>query len=360
MMLSIDAHISQPFQLTLQTSFDAQGITGVWGTSGCGKTSLLRLISGLEKVENAQVVFNKITWQDENNFIPPNKRNIGYVFQEQRLFPKLTVEKNLSLLKKNKASYWKQLIEDFYLQPLLKKFPTQLSGGEKQRVAIVRALYQQADLLLLDEPVSAMDKKLRKRVLENLQHHIQLQSIPALYVSHDIQEHAFLADRLLTFKHQTVQVMSVSNIQSLSLQEDEDNFFSMLSCHVIEVQEEYGMTLLNWNGQTLYADILPRNPHQNLKCILMAKSVSIHRSIEEQTSIMNRIKGKVSKITFLNNQRCLVDVDCHGADLRAEISKASYHKLHLKEEENIDVAFKACALQTLGTVDSPECKTLNA
>lgn len=179
----------------------------LFGHSGAGKTTLLRILAGLTKPDNGRIVFNDIVWFDSEKKInlPPQERNVGYMFQDYALFPNMTVEKNISFgqKEKNKEEVDK-LLELFDLEILKKQHPEKLSGGQKQRVALARALAAKPNVLLLDEPLSALDFDMRLALQHEIRKAHELLNTVTIMVSHDLQEVFHLASSVITLKNGTV------------------------------------------------------------------------------------------------------------------------------------------------------------
>ena len=176
------------------------GITALEGPSGSGKTLLLRSIAGLEKGANGSILFGDIVWQSQNRFVAPQARRIGYVFQDTRLFEHLDVAGNLAYGHKRAGAAPEvlQIVSAALdLGGLLHRQVNALSGGEKQRVALGRALAMQPQLLLLDEPLSGLDQARKAEILPYIARAVQATRCPAIYVSHERRETAFLADRIM-------------------------------------------------------------------------------------------------------------------------------------------------------------------
>ena len=190
------------FRLNIDLAIAGKGVTAIFGPSGCGKTTLLRAIAGLERIDNGYLSVGDQIWQDANQFLAPHKRSVGYVFQEPSLFDHLSVHRNIEYgLKraqfKDDSGAIDQAIELLDIGHLGARMPNQLSGGEQQRVAIARALAAKPKLLLLDEPLAALDETLKAEILPYLESLHRDLDIPVLYVSHSRQEVARLADQLL-------------------------------------------------------------------------------------------------------------------------------------------------------------------
>ena len=195
------------FQLSVDSSFPAQGVTAIFGHSGCGKSTLLRCIAGLEKPRKAYLNINSGIWDDSANNVSlaAHQRRIGYVFQEASLFPHLSVLKNLEFGVKrsqsiNSVNQMAQAIDLLDLECLLNRKPEWLSGGERQRVAIARALAVCPELLLMDEPLSALDMTRKREILPFLQRVHREMEIPILYVSHSPAEVKRLAGHLIVME----------------------------------------------------------------------------------------------------------------------------------------------------------------
>ena len=205
MSLQVDiCHINTHFSLKLKCQFPATGISGIFGHSGTGKTTLLRCIAGLEPAASGSINFHDQQWLTKSNGATlAEHRKVGMVFQDSRLFPHLSVEKNLLLAQqqvKNPSVSIAKLCDDFSITALLNKSANQLSAGQQQRVAIVRSLLAQPQLLLLDEPLSALDHQAKKQLMAALKEFSAQHSLPMLYVSHSPTELAYLCDQLLIIK----------------------------------------------------------------------------------------------------------------------------------------------------------------
>ncbi|MBK7612995.1 MAG: molybdenum ABC transporter ATP-binding protein [Burkholderiales bacterium] len=189
------------FSLDVDLHLPGRGVTALFGPSGSGKTTLLRCIAGLERAPHGRLSFKGTPWQDERLWLPTHRRPLGFVFQEASLFPHLTVQQNLHygmkrLATPNRASL-DQAIDLLGIGGLLSRKPDHLSGGERQRVGIARALAVGPQVLLMDEPLAALDLQRKREVLPYLERlHAQL-DIPILYVSHAPDEVARLADHLV-------------------------------------------------------------------------------------------------------------------------------------------------------------------
>ena len=191
-MINIDV-IKQltTFSFEFKQMVPCQGVTAILGVSGAGKSTLINLINGLIKPDQGKISLNDVTLvaTKQNIFVPPEQRNIGTVFQDALLFPHLRVIKNLTYGAKNiNRQKFDEIINVLNINHLLKRYPVMLSGGEKQRVAIGRALLTNPQLLLMDEPLSALDMPRKKELLSYIDILVNELKVPIIYVTHNINE----------------------------------------------------------------------------------------------------------------------------------------------------------------------------
>jgi molybdate transport system ATP-binding protein len=240
-----------------------RGITALFGRSGCGKTTLLRAIAGLERAPGGRLVVSGEPWQDAHIFVPPHRRALGYVFQETSLFPHLSVRRNLEygmrrVPANERTLHWDEVVDWLGLAPLIRQQPHQLSGGQRQRVAIGRALLSSPRLLLMDEPLAALDAGARAEILPYLDQLHQRLAIPVLYVSHSVEEVVRLADHLVCLEAGRVawQGEAADGLAHLGVTAGH-------SARV--VAREDGWTVLEIEGQTLRLPGLDANPGDALR-----------------------------------------------------------------------------------------------
>lgn len=185
------------FTLTFEQSIECKGITAILGVSGSGKSTLLNLINGLSKPDTGSICLNGTTLVniEQRKFIKPQRRQIGTVFQDALLFPHFKVSKNLRYgMPSSMESRLNEIIEVLNIQQLLNRYPAMLSGGEKQRVAIGRAILSNPQLLLMDEPLSALDMPRKRELISYILRLVNEIAIPILYVTHNINEVKALAN----------------------------------------------------------------------------------------------------------------------------------------------------------------------
>ncbi len=189
-------------------SLDNGSILGIQGGSGSGKSTVLRVIAGLEEPTKGKISINNQVIYDKDIFIEPEKRNIGMVFQDYALFPHLTVEKNILFGVDNKEKATEILQEMLALtniSELAKRYPYELSGGQQQRVAIARTLARKPSLLLLDEPFSSLDAELRTKLRVEIQEIVKKSQITTIFVSHDKEDIVSISDYIMLFKNGSIE-----------------------------------------------------------------------------------------------------------------------------------------------------------
>lgn len=286
-----------PLPLSLNCQINGSGVTAIFGPSGAGKTTLLRAIAGLHYQPGAELSYGEHIWQSADCFVPPQKRRLGYVFQEPGLFPHLDVAGNLLFAKKRRFTaydpvYEKDVIDTLDITPLLSASVTTLSGGERQRVAIARALLSGPDLLLLDEPLAALDEPRKKAILRYLNRIQAKLRLPMLYVSHSRDEVIQLADQVLLLDKGRLAgsgtphevFADVSHPQQLEC---------VLAGTVVEQQTQWHLLSLDCGGFKVW---LPDSGHQlgeSLRIRIEPKDVSISLNQNTQSSMLNILPASV-------------------------------------------------------------------
>ncbi len=201
--IKIDKKYKQGFRLQVNLSIKEGLFLSVFGQSGAGKTTLLKILAGLESVDSGLIRMGSKTWLDSGKALPPQKRKIGYVFQDYALFPNMTVWQNLKygLPKGESTRIIFELMEVLNIENLKKRKPGSLSGGEKQRVAIARSLVRKPNLLLLDEPLSSVDLQNRRAIQEYISHIHQHFQLTTIMVSHDVSDIYRMSDRVIEIEN---------------------------------------------------------------------------------------------------------------------------------------------------------------
>ncbi|MEG9529856.1 molybdenum ABC transporter ATP-binding protein ModC [Mannheimia indoligenes] len=337
--------------LNVNLEIPAQGVTAIFGRSGAGKSSLINLIAGLATAQSGFIELNGHVLFDSQKGInlPPEKRNIGYVFQEHRLFPHYSVEKNLKYgYKRSDSADFLQIVELLGISHLLDRYPESLSGGEKQRVAIGRALLSSPDILLMDEPLSALDLPRKQELLDYLDKLATQLNIPILYVSHSLEEIVRLADQLLLLNNGKVMAFdSVVNVWYNPVFSDwqpNNQRISLLELPIKEQQPSYNMLGLGLNEQRLWIHQLPRHQiGENLRVTIASKDVSISLQKPMQSSIRNVLKGDIQKIEN-HLDRVDVAVLVENQTIWSTISLWDFDELSLKEGQEVYLQVKSVSL----------------
>lgn len=304
-MGSIDARFKLDwpgFSLDVDLSLPGRGVTALFGPSGSGKTTLLRCLAGLERAPLGRLVVNGDVWQDSARWLPTHQRPIGYVFQEASLFAHLTVLGNLRYgLKRSNADQrvsLDQAIELLGIAPLLDRKPDLLSGGERQRVAMARALAVSPQLLLMDEPLAALDLQRKREILPYLERLHEALSIPVFYVSHSPDEVARLADHLVAMDNGRVlasgPLAETLARLDLPIRLGEDAG-AVLEGTVGEVDERWHLVRIDFPGGSLWTRDQGLPPGRRVRVRVRASDVSL---AEEPgiSSIQNVLRGEVDAV----------------------------------------------------------------
>jgi molybdate transport system ATP-binding protein len=329
------------FQLNVEFTLPDKGVTALFGPSGSGKTSCLRAMAGLERLPNSFFQVGNKVWQDESQgiFVPTNQREIGYVFQEASLFPHLNVQQNLEfglnrLAKEKRKVKPDSVIELLGIGPLLSRPPAALSGGERQRVAIARALLTSPKLLLMDEPLSALDRQLKREILPYLEGLHRELSIPVVYVSHAPDEVARLADHVIMLD-QGKRICSGA-IKEIMVDPRFASLFGdgagTLFEGTVTAQHDDLITEVSAEQLTLRLTRRPLPIGFPIRCRIYASDVSLCTQEPTHSSILNIFPGRVLRIDDGEQVgKILVTVElAKGQKLLAQISSYSVNRLQLQ------------------------------
>lgn len=333
------------------------GVTALFGPSGCGKTTALRCIAGLERLADGYFALGDGTvWQDGGSFVPPHRRAVGYVFQEASLFPHLSVTENLRFGLKRCAAAEKPVAFDevvalLGLAKMLDRSPNRLSGGERQRVAIGRALLSQPRLLLMDEPLSALDRFSKDEILPYLERLHDALSIPVIYVSHDIAEVERLADRIVLLKGGRVaaagSIADVLSDPALPLSRRADASV-ILDGIVTAVDGGYGLTRLSVAGAELLVPGALGEIGTRRRVRVPAGDVSLCREVPRETTILNVLPVRIESIMPAGPHQVglLLRLGAAGGGdrLLARISRKSLDALALAAGDLVHAQIKGVAL----------------
>ncbi|WP_105625044.1 molybdenum ABC transporter ATP-binding protein ModC [Cronobacter malonaticus] len=323
-------------RLTVNETLPGSGITAVFGVSGAGKTSLINAISGLTRPQHGRIVLNDRVLSDTetDTFLPPEKRRVGYVFQDARLFPHYNVRGNLKYgMAKEMAAQFDKLVTLLGIEPLLDRLPGTLSGGEKQRVAIGRALLTAPELLLLDEPLASLDVPRKRELLPYLQRLAREINIPMLYVSHSLEEILHLADKVLVLEQGEVKAFgSLEDIWGSSVMHPwlpPEQQSSVLKVTVLEHHPHYAMTALALGDQHLWVNRIEKPLQTALHIRIQASDVSLVLQPPLQSSIRNILRARVAQC-YDDNGQVEVQLEVGSRTLWARISPWARDELAIK------------------------------
>jgi molybdate transport system ATP-binding protein len=346
----------QGFRLRIKTQIALTGITAIFGRSGCGKTSLLRAIAGLEPKITGDICFGEQVWLSDRYKCPAEQRRIGLVSQNDSLLPHLTVEQNLLFGYQRTSPDLRQLHpEDIYQQldltPLLHRSVQQLSGGQKQRVALGRALLAHPQLLLLDEPLSALDRIGRQEIVPYLRQVLIDINIPVLFVSHQLEDVVQLADDLLLI--QQGQLKAQGALAKLLHSEPELQSEAMSVLYARQLPKEPSLPSsvcqLELSEQRILLPASP-SPSTNLpkmcRLRIRAKDVSVSLRPLEQSSIQVQLPVQVTHWQAASStaELFLYLSLSDGQQLLAQISQYSFDQLGIKKGCRLYANIKAAAI----------------
>lgn len=340
------------FTLDVELSIPDHGVTAIYGDSGCGKTTLLRAIAGLEYSQDAYLRVGHSLWQDGAFFIPPEKRSLGYVFQEASLFAHLNVRRNLEYgLKRVPQNDCKvsleRAIDLLGISHLLERSTEQLSGGERQRVAIARALATSPRILLMDEPLSALDLKRKQEIMPYLESLHDELKIPVLYVSHAPGEVARLADHLILLEDGKLKASGELDNMLTRLDlplAHGDKAAALIHATVAGHDNEFNLTYLDFPGGrfSVANKDLPVNHKVRLRVI--ARDVSLTLEHQSHTSILNIFPATVEEMTPEGTAQVMVRLLIQGVPLLARITRKSASILALEPGKQVFAQVKSVAL----------------
>ncbi|WP_299979781.1 molybdenum ABC transporter ATP-binding protein [uncultured Pseudoteredinibacter sp.] len=352
--LKIDCEINAKLKLIIDETLPAQGLCAIYGESGAGKTSLLRAIAGLNIYSEAYISFKGELWQDGARFKQTHKRNLAYVMQEANLLPHLTAKQNIlfALKRRNQRDQkstcanadFQKVIELMGVEGCLDRYPVQLSGGEKQRIALARALLTKPDLLLLDEPLSALDDNRKAELLPYIELiKSELQSC-ILYVTHSKRELAKLADRVLMVE-QGRYTLSEDIYSSLFPRNTALAKEVVFAAKVAAKESQWGMQVLDIAGRQIRLKDSGEKIGSIVNLCISAKDVSLSLERPERSSILNLLPATVIALQEMPDDFSVdILLDVSGQQLWASISRFSVQQMSLELGLNLWVQIKAAAI----------------
>jgi molybdate transport system ATP-binding protein len=329
MGLSVDISVPlRAFGLELALAARAETFALV-GPSGAGKTTVLRAIAGLVRPSRGRITLDGRVWFDGRVHVPPEERSVGYVFQDYALFPHLSVERNVTF-----GGAAGDLLERFGIARLAKARPDDLSGGERQRVALARALAREPRVLLLDEPLAALDVHTKAHVRAELREHLRAAGLPTVVVTHDFEDAAALADRIgVLVDGRLVQEGTAAELVAAPSSPFVAAFTgaNLLRGFAQPTQDGLTEVTLESGERVLSTDAA----EGAVGIVLYPWDVSLARAVVPD-SMQNHVRGRVASVVAVGNR-----VRVRVGPLVAEVTPRSAEQLELREGEPVVASFKA-------------------
>ncbi|MEJ5899252.1 molybdenum ABC transporter ATP-binding protein [Ochrobactrum teleogrylli] len=325
------------------------GVTALFGHSGAGKTTLLKMIAGTLRPESGRIAVGDFALFDADKGIdlPPEKRRIGYVFQEARLFPHMSVKRNLTYARwaghRQATRNFDEVVTLLGIEQLLDRRPTTLSGGERQRVAIGRALLSDPALLLLDEPLSSLDHARRQEILPFIERLRDESRVPVVYVSHEIDEVARLADEIVLLSGGKVTA-SGEAAEIFPLIDEGDGAGVLLEGTVASYDQSYKLAEIDLGGALFQLTDAGLKHGMHVRLRVRARDVSLARQAPDAISIRNVLPVIITGIEAGEGPNAQVSLDFHGRHLEARLTRRSVDDLGLRAGERVVALVKAVSV----------------
>ena len=351
--MTIQVDISHRLQkFSLEAKFRAErGLIALFGPSGSGKTTLVKIVAGLLKPDSGSVSVNGATLVDTARgiFVPVHQRQLGYVFQEGRLFPHLTVRQNLLYGKwfsgvsvsEGEVSRITDLLGIAHLEG---RHPGRLSGGEKQRVAIGRALLSSPRLLLLDEPLSSLDEARKQEILPYLERLREEENIPIVYVSHSAAEVARLSNTMVILSEGRVVATGPTSklMRRLDLiPATGDDPGALIEGVILSHSDADGLTTIRSRGGDWRVPRLDLTPGSRVRMRIRARDIIIAKQKPEDISALNAMPCVLRAVAAVSEAIADLELDCGGDILVARLTRASVDRLQLREGAAIFAIIKS-------------------
>ena len=355
------------FTLDVAIEVSSPGVVALFGRSGCGKTTLANIVAGLLRADEAHVEIDGVVLEGAGRYVPAERRRIGYVFQDARLFPHLDVLANLRYGEKRARRFassnsqpvsLEKIAPMLALEPLLSRRANQLSGGERQRVALGRALLSQPRLLLLDEPLASLDAARREEVLPYLERLRDELAIPIIYVSHQFEEVLRLATHVVLMERG--KVLSQGTLDDLSLHPElraivgADAVGAVLRGKVESFDGGTGLTGVRIGNNLLQLNLRGARVGSSVRAQLLARDVILATSRPENLSVRNMLTGTVARIVADDEDSDLVYVDVGGPCVLARVTRAASASLGLRPGLPIWVLVKTVSIRGHAFVEAPQ------
>lgn len=339
------------FSLAVDEEIPLHGITAIFGPSGSGKTTLLRVLAGLERDAAGEISLGDAVWQSETVFRPAHEREIGYVFQDGRLFAHMSVADNLRFARRphrpGPGIDYLDVVDALDLNRLLDRRPYSLSGGEQQRVAIGRALLSDPKLLLMDEPLSSLDTQRKREIVAYIEGLPDVFATPVLYVTHNRAEVLRLAERMLLLDDGRVRahgdVKTLFERIDLAPLTGRAEAGAMLEATV--VQHAGGMTQLAIDDQPLWMPAIDAAAGGTVRLQIPAREVAVAVQRPEQISIRNVLRCRIESIDVDDTIYAELTLAIDSQRLRARITRGALHDLDLRQGQAVYALIKTALFE---------------
>ena len=382
--LAIDIRLSRgDFSLRFDAELQLEGITAIFGPSGAGKTTLLRVVAGLEKGAAGRIALGGEIWQDTERrvMVPPHERHLGFVFQDGRLFPHLSVEGNLRFAaersrRRHRGAHgdsgarlgsgligsrpgrdrktgtltalehsMDSVVKALDLKDLLERAPDTLSGGEIQRVAMGRALLAAPRVMLLDEPLSALDLRRKAEIIPYIERLAGDFGVPVLYVTHNVDEVARLASSMVLLADGRMAAMGgvAEILERVELWPITGRLKAGSVLEAVAGETCDGMTSLEVGGETLRVPAIGVSAGALVHLRVQAKDVAIARERPERLSIRNVLPARLMSIEFAEAPFVELLLDVRGQHLRSRVTREAVDELGLREGQSVFALIKSVA-----------------
>ncbi|MGO7368835.1 molybdenum ABC transporter ATP-binding protein [Rhizobium ruizarguesonis] len=340
---------------SLDAAFTSErGVTALFGRSGSGKTSMIRIIAGLAHPDEGRVVLDGevLTETETGIFVPKHRRRFGYVFQEARLFPHLSIRANLSYgrwfaARPEHGESFDRIVDLLGIETLLERSPSKLSGGEKQRVAIGRALLSSPRLLLMDEPLAALDDARKAEILPYLQRLRDETDIPIVYVSHSIAEVARLANQVVIMRDGKVEATgpAIDILSRPSTASDRREAGAVLEGTVESFDARHRLSTVALKSCRLHIPGAALAPGKSVRIRIPSRDVMLATARPEGLSALNILEARIVGMSSTEDGTVEIRLDCGGDIILSRITTLSCERLDLRPGRAVFAVIKTVALE---------------
>lgn len=342
-------HAYPGFALAADLTLPMHGVSALFGPSGSGKTTLLRLMAGLERAADGSLALGATVWQDATRFVPAHQRPIGFVFQDARLFPHLSVRQNLAYGQRRAGAGGaiEAMAERLGITHLLARKPDRLSGGEAQRVAIARALLTEPRILMMDEPLAALDAARKAEILPYLERLHAEANIPILYVSHSFDEVARLADHLVLLDGG--RVVAAGSLVELTTRLDfplahRAEAEAIINAQVVAHDAAFHLTCVGFSGEKLWLSLHEAPIGSVVRVRVRARDVSLTLAPQTGTSILNILPATLTDLGGESDSQVMIGLDVGGTRLLSRVTRKSVSLLGLVPGVRVFAQIKGVAI----------------